>query len=41
MVDNTIKLTSKNKMARPQQFVTNIFNGSDDECVLEFSSTLT
>lgn len=35
-VDNTIKLTSKNKMARPQQFVPNIFNGSGDECVLEF-----
>jgi len=35
-VDNTIKLTSKNKMARPQQLVPNIFNGSGDECVLEF-----
>jgi len=35
-VDNTIKVTAKNKMARPQQFVPNIFNGSGDECVLEF-----
>ena len=30
------KLTSKNKMAGHQQFVPNIFNGSGDECVLEF-----
>jgi len=36
-IDNTIKVTAKNKMAsRPQQFVPNIFNGSGDECVLEF-----
>lgn len=35
-IDNIVKLNTKNKMARPQQFVPNIFNGSGDECVLEF-----
>uniref|UniRef100_A0A2S2NW23 Retrotransposon gag domain-containing protein n=1 Tax=Schizaphis graminum TaxID=13262 RepID=A0A2S2NW23_SCHGA len=35
-VDNTNKLNSNTKMARLQQFVPNIFNGSGDECVLEF-----
>lgn len=34
--ENTNKIVSQTKMARLQQFVPNIFNGSGDECVLEF-----